>query len=74
MPELTERDRAETRLSRSPKPSLRQNPTQKLRMKQLRFTIERKQLPVQQDYPVYFEGLRGDDYSWVFNTEDTSFT
>lgn len=35
---------------------------------------EEAQPAVQQDYPVYFEGLRGDDYSWVFNTEDTSFT
>ena len=35
---------------------------------------EEAQPAAQQDYPVYFEGLRGDDYSWVFNTEDTSFT
>jgi len=35
---------------------------------------EEAQPAAQQGYPVYFEGLRGDDYSWVFNTEDTSFT
>ena len=77
MPELTER---ETELETETEPESETESATEFDAETedeaapLTIEAEEAQPAAQQGYPVYFEGLRGDDYSWVFNTEDTSFT
>ena len=77
MPELTER---ETKLGTETEPESETESATEFDAETedeaapLTIEPEEAQPAAQQGYPVYFEGLRGDDYSWVFNTEDTSFT